>query len=220
MAGHSSFKTTCRSTSRSRNRFDGFPAWTGGSRWRVPAGTVPEGRGSNVRKRGDYPAVHLSWNDATAYAAWAGKRLPTEAEWEYAARGGLENKTYAWGNELHPGGKHMCNIWQGVFPEQDTGEDGFSGTCPVDAFSSNGFGLYNMAGNVWEWCSDWFSPTHHTDCADRDPTGPDWGSSKTMKGGSFLCHSSYCNRYRVAARTSNTPDSSTANLGFRCVASA
>lgn len=180
----------------------------------------PEGRGSNVRKRQNYPAVHLSWNDASAFARWAGKRLPTEAEWEYAARGGLENKTFVWGDELRPGGKHMCNIWQGTFPDQDTGEDGYAGTCPVDSYSANGFGLYNMAGNVWEWCSDWFSPSHHTECSDRDPVGPPSGSARTMKGGSFLCHASYCNRYRVAARTSNTPDSSTANLGFRCVMSA
>lgn len=108
----------------------------------------------------------------------------------------------------------------GGLPEQDTGEDGYTGTCPVDAFQPNGFGLYNMAGNVWEWCSDWFSPTHHRECSDRDPVGPPEGSAKTMKGGSFLCHSSYCNRYRVAARTSNTPDSSTANMGFRCAVSA
>lgn len=180
----------------------------------------PEGRGSNVRKRQDYPVVHVSWNDASAYAKWAGKRLPTETEWEYAARGGLEGKTYAWGDELTPGGKHMCNIWQGSFPDQDTAEDGYSGTCPVDAFRPNGFGLYNMAGNVWEWCADWFDPQHHAQCESTDPAGPSHGETRTMKGGSFLCHSSYCNRYRVAARTSNTPDSSTGNLGFRCVRSA
>lgn len=177
----------------------------------------PEGRGSNIRKRQDYPVVHVSWNDASAYAEWAGKSLPTEAEWEYAARGGLVGRTFAWGDELTPRGKHVCNIWQGVFPDQDTGDDGYAGTCPVDEYRPNGYGLYNMAGNVWEWCADWFHPSHHKECDAVDPTGPKSGSSRTMKGGSFLCHSSYCNRYRVAARTSNTPDSSTANLGFRCV---
>jgi len=176
----------------------------------------PEGAGSSVRKRGDHPVVHVSHADATAYAAWAGKRLPTEAEWELAARGGLEQKRYPWGNELHPGGKHRCNIFQGTFPEVDTAADGYAGTCPVRTYRPNGLGLYNMAGNVWEWCADWFSPDHHRSAARDNPAGPDSGVARVMRGGSFLCHRSYCNRYRVAARTSNTPDSSTANLGFRC----
>jgi formylglycine-generating enzyme required for sulfatase activity len=179
----------------------------------------PEGRGSNIRKRMDHPVVHVSWNDARAYCRWAGVRLPTEAEWEYAARGGLEQKRYVWGDELHPGGKHMCNIWQGDFPERNTAEDGYAGTAPVDAFKPNGYGLYNMAGNVWEWCADFWSATFHVNGPREDPAGPPRGSSRVMRGGSYLCHHSYCNRYRVAARTSNTPDSSTGNMGFRCVRS-
>ncbi|HWB31789.1 MAG TPA: formylglycine-generating enzyme family protein [Acidobacteriaceae bacterium] len=182
-----------------------------GAYWRHP-----EGPGSDVSGRQDHPVVHVSWNDAAAYAAWAGKSLPTEAQWEYAARGGMEQKLYPWGDELTPGGKHLCNIWQGEFPRVDTGEDGFRGACPVDAFPPNGFGLYSMTGNVWEWCADWFTTEHSSD-PQRDPRGPEEGSAKGMKGGSFLCHASYCNRYRVAARTSNTPDSAASNIGFRCV---
>jgi len=164
-----------------------------------------------------HPVTHVSWNDASAYADWAGKRLPTEAEWEYAARGGLEQKLYPWGDELTPAGRHLCNIWQGEFPTHDTAEDGYAGTCPVDAFPPNGYGLYSVAGNVWEWCLDWFSPHFHRVGTRVNPLGPPSGTAKVMKGGSYLCHASYCNRYRVAARTSNTPDSSTTNIGFRCV---
>jgi formylglycine-generating enzyme required for sulfatase activity len=174
------------------------------------------GPDSSIGDRPDYPVTHISWNDALAFAGWAGKRLPTEAEWEAAARGGLEQKTYAWGDELTPDGRHMCNIWQGVFPANDTAEDGFAGPCPVDAFPANGFGIYSVAGNVWEWCQDWFHPVYHVTATTVNPAGPPAGSSRLMRGGSFLCHRSYCNRYRVAARTSNTPDSSTINLGFRC----
>ena len=179
----------------------------------------PEGPGSNVRKRGDHPVTHVSHADACAYCAWAGKRLPSEAEWELAARGGLEQRIYAWGDELTPGGKHFCNIWQGRFPEHDRAADGYAGTCPVRAFPPNGNGLYNVAGNVWEWCADWFSADYHLTASGTDPGGPPRGSNRVMRGGSFLCHRSYCNRYRVAARTSNSPDSSTANLGFRCARS-
>jgi len=181
-----------------------------GAFWRQP-----EGPGSDVGSRGRYPVVHVSWNDAQAYAAWASKSLPTEAQWEYAARGGLEQKLYPWGDELTPGGEHRCNVWQGRFPVEDTGEDGFAGSCPVDSFPPNGFGLYSVTGNVWEWCADWFHNSFRAELA-QDPTGPASGQSKVMKGGSFLCHASYCNRYRVAARTSNTPDSSASNIGFRC----
>jgi formylglycine-generating enzyme len=177
----------------------------------------PEGPDSNIDSRGFHPVVHVSWNDAARFATWAGKRLPTEAEWEYAARGGLEQKLYPWGNDLTPDGAHLCNIWQGEFPTCDTAEDGFAGTAPADSFPPNGYGLHTITGNAWEWCADWFHPSFHLVGTRSNPVGPMGGSSKVIKGGSYLCHKSYCNRYRVAARTSNTPDSSTTNMGFRCV---
>lgn len=179
----------------------------------------PEGPGSNIKKRMDHPVVGVSWHDAVAYAKWAGKRLPREAEWEFAARGPSEQSMYPWGSELEPGGKHRCNIWQGDFPRSNSGADGYQWTAPARSFRQMDWGFYNMVGNVWEWCADWFSPTWHAAESDEtriNPTGPASGDNRVMKGGSFLCHDSYCNRYRLGARTANTPDSAATNLGFRC----
>ena len=192
----------------------GAPWWC---KVRRAAWNRPEGPDSNIGNRSDYPVVHVSWNDAASYASWTGKRLPTEAEWEFSARGGLEQKRFPWGDELTPDGRHLCNIWQGEFPKLDLAEDGYAAPAPVDAYPPNAFGLYTITGNVWEWCRDWFHPSFHVVGTRTNPAGPLDGSARVMKGGSFLCHESYCNRYRVAARTSNSADSSTTNIGFRCV---
>jgi sulfatase modifying factor 1 len=194
-----------------------------GAEWRHP-----EGPGSGIGNRSNHPVVHVSHDDALAYCAWSGTRLPSESEWEYAARGGLDGARFPWGDELLPRGRHMCNIWQGDFPSHNTVDDGHLGTAPVRSFRPNGYGLYNMSGNVWEWTADRWEPDTdggggrdpggnrgggEGDAPDKDTDGP-W----TMRGGSYLCHHSYCNRYRVAARTQNTGDSSGGNLGFRIVA--
>lgn len=175
----------------------------------------PEGPGSGLRGRQDHPVVHVSHDDALAYCRWAGARLPTEAEWEFAARGGLTGKPYPWGDEREPGGEHRMNVWQGSFPDRNTAADGYVGTCPVDAFPPNGYGLYNTTGNVWEWCADWFNPRYHRKGPWTDPTGPRFGQARVLKGGSHMCHESYCFRYRTSARMGNSPDSSTGNTGFR-----
>jgi sulfatase modifying factor 1 len=181
-----------------------------GADWRHP-----EGPQSGVDDRPDHPVVHVSWRDAVAFCDWSGTRLPTEAEWEYAARGGRQGLAFPWGDDLEPEGAHRMNVFQGEFPWNDTGADGFLGTAPVDAFAPNGYGLHNMTGNVWEWCADWFDPSYYRHSERRNPRGPASGTRRVMRGGSYLCHASYCRRYRVAARSSNSIDSSTGNLGFR-----
>jgi formylglycine-generating enzyme len=181
-----------------------------GAEWRHP-----DGPHSSIDDRLDHPVVHVSWFDAIEYCQWTGTRLPTEAEWEYAARGGLERRRFPWGDELEPDGNHRMNVFQGTFPGENTCADGYAGTAPVRTFEPNGYGLYQTTGNVWEWCADWFDPHTYDTTARTDPSGPGHGTHRVMRGGSYLCHNSYCTRYRVAARSGNTPDSSTGNIGFR-----
>ena len=200
--------------------------WVPGANWRHPEG--PE---SSIQGRENHPVVQVSWHDAVAYADWAGKRLPTEAEWEFAARGGLESKRYVWGDEFKPGGQYMANTWQGLFPVTNTAEDGFFGTSPVGSFPANGYGLYDMAGNVWQWCSDWYRVDANIEAASknvcRDPRGPTesydpgdpYAPKRVVKGGSFLCNPSYCESYRPSARRGTPPDTGSSHTGFRCVIS-
>ena len=194
----------------------GTPWWAGvrGADWRHPGGSR-----SDLDGLDDHPVVHVSWNDAVAYCRWAGRRLPTEAEWEFASRGGLEGARYPWGDDLRgDDGGWRCNIWQGQFPGVNTEDDGYLTTAPVRSFEPNGFGLWQTVGNVWEWCADWFGPRYYKFSPDADPQGPSLGAARVMRGGSYLCHDSYCNRYRNSARSSNTPESSMGNTGFRTVA--
>ena len=200
-----------------------------GADWRHPYGP-----NSNIHALDHHPVVHVAFNDALAYAQWAGKELPTEAEWEFAARGGLDDAEYAWGDEFMPRGHHMANTWQGDFPHQNTNADGFERTSPVTAFPPNGYGLYDMIGNVWEWTADWYSPRHEADvtkacCIPENPRGGREADSydprmtnvkiprKVIKGGSHLCAPNYCRRYRPAARHAEPVDTSTSHLGFRCI---
>ncbi len=195
----------------------GTPWWLGvkGADWRHPDGPL-----SRIDGMEDHPVVQVSWRDAAAYCEWAGRRLPTEAEWEYASRGGLDGARYPWGDELLDGDAWRVNIWQGEFPTRNSTEDGFLSTAPVPTFGLNGYGLWQTVGNVWEWCADWFHPAYYSMSPEHDPRGPEEGTARTLRGGSYLCHDSYCNRYRNSARSSNTPDSSMGNAGFRTVAAA
>jgi sulfatase modifying factor 1 len=200
-----------------------------GANWRRPYGP-----GSSIKGLDDHPVVHVAYSDAEAYARWAGKALPTEAEWEFAARGGLDDAEFAWGDEFTPGGKHMANTWQGAFPLENTKEDGWARTSPVKAFRPNGYGLYDMIGNVWEWTTDFWSTRHTEDapkacCVPQNPRGGPENASydpgqpiiriprKVLKGGSHLCAPNYCRRYRPAARHAEPVDTSTSHVGFRCV---
>ncbi|MBV8076494.1 MAG: formylglycine-generating enzyme family protein [Planctomycetaceae bacterium] len=197
--------------------------------WRYVPGADwkhPEGPGSDIVGRADHPVVHVCWDDAIAFARWAGKRLPTEAEWEYAARGGLEGKRYVWGDEFRPEGRWRVNNWQGPFPIGNTAEDGYPRTAPVGSFPPNGFGLVDMAGNVWEWCADWYRPGYPSGPR-KDPRGPDSSDDpnepgipkRVQRGGSFLCSDLYCTRYLPGARGKGATDSGASHTGFRCVLS-
>jgi formylglycine-generating enzyme required for sulfatase activity len=192
------------------------PWWLGvsGADWRHPGGRL-----SDLDDLEDHPVVHVSWNDAVAYCTWAGRALPTEAQWEAASRGGIDGARFPWGDALlGDDSRWRCNIWQGAFPHANDLDDGWLTTAPVRTYEPNAYGLWQTVGNVWEWCADWFSPRTYDGSPRVDPTGPSLGTNRVMRGGSYLCHDSYCNRYRNAARSSNTPDSSSGNTGFRTVA--
>jgi formylglycine-generating enzyme required for sulfatase activity len=205
------------------NDFSQWWSWTPGASWRHP-----EGPGSSIADRDNHPVVQVSWDDANAFARWAGMRLPTEAEWEFAARGGLKNKSYVWGDEGPSEARPLANIWQGEFPHSNTAQDGFARTSPVKSFPPNGYGLFDMAGNVWEWCADWYDRELYRRRAGGElvvnPAGPErsfdpsrpYERLRVQRGGSFLCNDSYCSRYRPSARHGGSPDTGMSHVGFRC----